>query len=210
MDYIKLEAVTKLNKNRTLLDNIDATIAEGEITTLEGANGSGKTMVLRAILGLIKVTGTVQIKGTTLNINDKYPVKAGILIETPSLIENFTAFQNMKLLAQLQENVIDDDIFDLLQIFDLQKNAHQKVKKFSLGMKQKIGILQAFMGDHPLIVLDEPTNALDEDSIEKLIEIIQSKKKLGTTFIIASHDKYFVDRISDNRLIVSGGKISEK
>jgi len=210
MDCIKLESVSKSIRGKKVIDDISLTIAAGSITTLEGINGSGKTMILKAILGLITTTGDIFINGEKITINAKLPVKAGILIENPSILNNLTAFQNLNLLAKLQDNVTPEDIRALLTRLELGDVIDNKVKDFSLGMKQKLGIAQAFLGNHPLIVLDEPTNALDAESIDRLIEMIKEMSQRGTTVLIASHDKYFLDMVSQQRIEVMRGTIREK
>ncbi len=173
MGLIELHQVAKTIKRRQLLHHVEASIERGSITTLEGINGSGKTLILKALLGLITVTGQVVVAGKTVSPQEAYPIKAGILIENPSLIDDFTAMKNLELLARLDPTIQPQQLDDLLTYFELTRFPTQKVRKFSLGMKQKLGIAEAFLGGYPLIVLDEPTNALDHDSIIKLIDLIQ-------------------------------------
>ncbi|KRK65796.1 ABC transporter, ATP-binding protein [Companilactobacillus tucceti DSM 20183] len=210
MSFIKLDAVSKQVKKQTLINNVTLKINKGDIATFEGINGSGKTLILKAILGLIKTNGTILINNQQINIQDTYPIRAGILIENPSLIEKLTAFQNLKLLAQLQDEISDDDIKELLTLLGLEENIHRKIKYFSLGMKQKVGIAQALLGNNELIVLDEPTNALDEESIDLLVRIIREFKSNQTTFLITSHDSNFINQVSTRPFVVRNGAINEK
>ncbi|MDF7638422.1 ATP-binding cassette domain-containing protein [Lactobacillus sp. ESL0791] len=210
MSFIELKQVGKIVKKRPLLHDINAQIDQNEITVLEGINGSGKTLILKAILGLIKVTGEVIVAGKQVKVEEPYPVKAGILIENPSLIGDLTAYQNMALLAKLDKSIKAGELNRLLDYFDLSSFPKQKVKKFSLGMKQKLGIAQALLGKYPLVVLDEPTNALDVKSVDKLINIITEYSHNGSTFIIASHDRDFIEQIATKRLIVEEGTISHE
>ncbi|RMC24358.1 MULTISPECIES: ATP-binding cassette domain-containing protein [unclassified Lactobacillus] len=208
MSFIELKQVGKVIKKQPLLHDINANIHQNSITVLEGINGSGKTLILKALLGLIKVTGSVLVNQQQVLPNKPFPVKAGILIEKPSLIEDFTAYKNLELLIKLDPSIPIGQINDLLQYFDLNRFPKQKVKKFSLGMKQKLGIAQAFLGEYPLIILDEPTNALDQKSILKLVDLIKSCNQRGTTFIIASHDLQFIDQVATSRLNVEEGTIT--
>lgn len=208
MSFIELKQVGKVVKKRALLHDINACIEQNSITTLEGINGSGKTLILKAILGLIKVTGSITVNGKLVKPEEPYPVKAGILIENPSLIEEFTAYQNLLLLAKLDSNIQIEEINYLLEYFDLSRFPKQKVKKFSLGMKQKLGIAQAFLGRYPLIVLDEPTNALDQESIAKLVKLIHKYQYDGLTFLIATHDSNFVEQVATKELSVQEGTIN--
>lgn len=211
MAYITLEHVSKTIKKIQLLQGISMQIEKGDIVALEGINGSGKTLIIRAILGLIKTTGEIKVNGQVIHVGEKYPVKAGILIENPSLIEEFTAFRNLKLLAELQDNVTDDAIISLLKEFDLPYEGKQKVKKFSLGMKQKLGIAQALLGSNELVILDEPTNALDQNSIHKLKAYIKKiNTQYNSTFVIASHDPQFIENLATKHFSVAGGVVCEK
>ena len=210
MSFIELNEVRKVVKRRPLLHDVSADIPEGSITVLEGINGSGKTLILKAILGLINTSGEVIVNGKKMKVQEPYPIKAGILIENPSLIEEFTAHKNLELLAKLDPDIQEKQINDLLTYFDLTRFPKQKVKKFSLGMKQKLGIAQAFLGAYPLIVLDEPTNALDHESIGKLIRLIDGYNRKGSTFVIASHDHEFVNKVATQKLYVQEGTINHE
>ena len=210
MNLIELKQVGKKVKGRSLLHDINANILENSIAVLEGINGSGKTLILKALLGLITVTGEVKVRGKKMKVQDPYPIKAGILIENPSLIEDFNAYKNLELLAKLDPNIQEKQITELLEYFDLTRFPKQKVKKFSLGMKQKLGIAQAFLGAYPLIVLDEPTNALDHESIAKLVKLITKYNRAGSTFVIASHDHEFVNKVATQKLYVQEGTINHE
>ncbi|MBC6369811.1 ATP-binding cassette domain-containing protein [Lactobacillus sp. ESL0261] len=210
MGFIELKHVGKIVKRRPLLHDVSADIPDGSITVLEGINGSGKTLILKAILGLINTSGKVIVNGKKMKVQEPYPIKAGILIENPSLIEEFTAYKNLDLLAKLDPDIQEKQINDLLAYFDLTRFPKQKVKKFSLGMKQKLGIAQAFLGAYPLIVLDEPTNALDHESIGKLIRLIDGYNHKGSTFVIASHDHEFVNKVATQKLYVQEGTINHE
>ncbi|MGQ5708950.1 ATP-binding cassette domain-containing protein [Lactobacillus sp. PSON] len=208
MSYIELKNVEKTTKRRKLLSNINLNIDKGEIATIQGINGSGKTLLLKAILGILKTTGEVKVADQIVTPKDKFPVKAGILIENPSVINEFSAYKNLDLLAKLDSNIKEKDFLELLGYFNLPD---EKVKNFSLGMKQKLGISQAFVGKYSLIILDEPTNALDDESIQKLVDLIKRyNQKYGTTFIIVSHDKDFVNEVSTKKLYIKEGQVYEK
>lgn len=208
---IELKNVTKIYHKKVLLSEINLNIPQSSITVIEGINGSGKTLLLKSILGLIRVQGDILINEEKVNPERPYPVKAGILIENPSLIEDFTARKNLELLAKLDPEIEEEQIEDLLNYFEINRFPKQKVKKFSLGMKQKLGIAQALLGQSPLVVLDEPTNALDYESIQNLIKIIKKyQTENGTTFLIASHDKEFIEKVATKRVYISEGKVIEK
>lgn len=210
MAFIKLKNVSKKVKNRLLLNNVSLSIPKGSIATLEGINGSGKTVLLKAILGLIKTSGEIYVTEKKVLPNERYPIKAGILIENPAVVETMSAYKNLELLKVLQDEVSNEDIYDILKEMNLEHTQDEKVKNFSLGMKQKLGIGQAMLGNHPLIILDEPTNALDRESLVKLISYIKRVNEKGTTFIIASHDHEFINEVTTKRFLMREGAIVEK
>lgn len=210
MAFIRLKNVSKKVKNRLLLNNVSLSIPKGSIATLEGINGSGKTVLLKAILGLIKTSGEIYVTEKKVLPNEKYPIKAGILIENPAVVETMSAYKNLELLKVLQDEVSNEDIDNVLKEMNLEHTQDEKVKNFSLGMKQKLGIGQAMLGNHPLIILDEPTNALDRESLVKLISYIKRVNEKGTTFIIASHDHEFINEVTTKRFLMREGAIVEK
>jgi len=207
MALIELENVSKTISGKKLLNEVSFSVEKGTITTLEGINGSGKTLILRAVLGLMKVSGKVIVAQTNVLVSGRYPVRAGVLIESPSLLTEFSALKNLQLIADLLGDVDDEAIKELLVQFDLPTDKKTKVKKFSLGMKQKLGIAQAMLGGCDLIVLDEPTNALDEESIAKLIVTIERLRANGSTFLITSHDRDFIEAITTRRIGVRDGAV---
>lgn len=210
MAFIRLKNVSKKVKNRLLLNNVSLSIPKGSIATLEGINGSGKTVLLKAILGLIKTSGEIYVTEKKVLPNEKYPIKAGILIENPAVVETMSAYKNLELLKVLQDEVSNEDIDNVLKEMNLEHTQDEKVKNFSLGMRQKLGIGQAMLGNHPLIILDEPTNALDRESLVKLISYIKRVNEKGTTFIIASHDHEFINEVATKRFLMREGAIVEK
>lgn len=207
---IEVKNISKKIRNQQILDQVSLTIKKQSIAVLEGINGSGKTMLLKAILGLIRTQGEILIEDQVVLPQKSYPVTAGILIENPSLVEHLTASKNIQLITDLQGSVDEKEYKHLFETFSLYNSKDKKVKNFSLGMKQKVGLIQAFIGCPNLIVLDEPTNALDSDSIESLVSLIHEYKEKGCTFIVATHDKNFAQSIADQYFQVREGKVYEK
>lgn len=209
MSYIEIKNYSKAIRGICVLDNINLSLEKGNIYGLVGKNGSGKTMLLKAICGLITSTdGEVSVDGKKVG-NGTYPESVGLVIGNIFLFEYMSAFKNLKMLNEISENKIsDDEIRTWLKNFDLNPHDKRSIKKYSLGMCQKVSLIQAFMNKPDLIILDEPTNALDEASIEYLKKIItEVNKNSKTTFIIASHDGQIIDDISDEIITMSGGKI---
>lgn len=209
MSYIEIKNYSKTIRGIGVLDNINLSLEKGNIYGLVGKNGSGKTMLLKAICGLITSTdGEASVDGKKVG-NGTYPESVGLVIGNIFLFEYMSAFKNLKMLNEMSANKIsDNEIRIWLKNFDLNPHDKRSIKKYSLGMCQKVSLIQAFMNKPDLIILDEPTNALDESSIEYLKKIItEVNKNSKTTFIIASHDSQVIDDISDKIIIMSGGKI---
>lgn len=204
---IKLIDVSKEHQRNQLLKNINLEIERGKVYGFKGRNGSGKTMLLRAILGLIKVDGQVMINNEPLKFGSKYPLKVGVFIEKPSIITEFTALKNLKLVAALKGITDINEMTKYLVELGLDYKDKRKVRKYSLGMKQKVGIAQMLMGEPELIVLDEPTNALDRKSIEKLVQILEKLKQQGCTILIASHQFEDIESVVDEVVHIEAGAL---
>ncbi|MCX2829661.1 ATP-binding cassette domain-containing protein [Bacillus pseudomycoides] len=208
MKYIEISHITKCLKKNTVLNDISLSLDKGNIHGFQGINGSGKTMLFRAILGLIKLDkGEIYINQKKLQTDEIFPVSAGVLIENPGFIEEFSAFKNLKLLASIQGPSNKESIDTVLEMVGLNPKDERKVKKYSLGMKQKLGIAQAILGSPELLILDEPTNALDEESVNKLCDLLLKYKLEGKTILVSSHDKDFLKRISDQIIKINQGQI---
>ncbi len=209
MSYIEIKDYTKCILSKIVLDHICLELEAGKIYGLVGKNGSGKTMLIRAVTGLITPnSGFVCVDGVRVGAG-VYPKSLGLVIENITMFEYLSAFQNLKMLNSISSKKIsDENIRAWLKKFDLDPKDRKPIKKYSLGMKQKVSIIQAFMNKPDLIILDEPTNSLDDQSIEILLNTIQEVNKCnGTTFIVASHDKDSIARISDGIIEMRCGKI---
>ena len=186
---IKITNVSKTIRGAKILDNINLELASGKVYGLKGKNGSGKTMLMRAICGLIRTEGTIEIDGKILGKDMSFPESIGVLIENPAFINNYTGFKNLKVLASIQNRIGDEDIRKALRQVQLDPDDKRTYRKYSLGMKQKLGIAAAFMENPDIIILDEPINALDEAAAKQIHEILDEQKKRGALIIIACHDK---------------------
>ena len=205
--YIKLENVSKKIKKATILDNISLTMEGGHVYGLKGKNGSGKTMLMRAICGLIN---TVDINGKVLGKDISFPESIGVLIENPAFVSNYTGFKNLKVLASIQNRIGESEIKNALEQVGLDPDDKRTFRKYSLGMKQKLGIAAAFMENPEIIILDEPINALDEAGARQVHEILEEHKKRGAIIIIACHDKEELEMLSDEIIEISEGRIVNK
>lgn len=211
MSEIKIEGLSKSIKGAMILDKVSITLTSGKIYGLRGKNGSGKTMLMRAISGLlIPDSGSVNINGKTLHKDISFPESIGILIENPSFLPQYTGFRNLKLLAGLTGNISDDEIRTALDRVGLDPEDRRTYRKYSLGMKQKLGIANAIMGEPDIIILDEPINALDEESVKKIKKVLLEIRDKGKLIIIACHDREELEYLSDIIYEIKDGSIVDR
>lgn len=211
MSEIIIENLSKTIKNNKILDNVNLTFESGHVYGLVGRNGSGKTMFLRAICGLIfPDSGKVIIDGKQLHKDISFPESCGIIIENTDLLPNFSAFDNLKMLSEIKNTANDNMIKSAIKSVGLDPDSKKKVKTFSLGMKQRLSIAQALFEDPDILLLDEPTNALDEDGVNDVRRILLEQKKKNKLIIIASHNKEDISLLSDTVISVSNGRFQRK
>ena len=178
MSEIIIENLSKTIKNNKILDNVNLTFESGHVYGLVGRNGSGKTMLLRAICGLIfPDSGKVIIDGKQLHKDISFPESCVIIIENTDILPNFSAFDNLKMLSEIKNTANDNMIKSAIKSVGLDPDSKKKVKTFSLGMKQRLSIAQALFEDPDILLLDEPTNALDEDGVNDVRRILLEQKK---------------------------------
>lgn len=205
---ISIEHVTKKIKDATVLKDICLEMKGGTVYGLQGKNGSGKTMLMRAISGLIRPTsGRIVINGEQLHKNISIPRSIGLLLENPSLLPEYDASQNLKLLAKMQGGVPEEEIRQLIRDVGLDDAGHKKVEKYSLGMKQKLGIAAAILGSPDIILLDEPINAIDGEGVEEIRSLILSLKNEKRIIIVACHDKEEMNLLADEIVHLRDGRI---
>ena len=208
---IQLQNVTKRIKENTVLDNVSYTFKSGFVYGLYGQNGSGKTMLLRAISGLINLdSGSIFIDGEKLHDKIEFPPETGIVIENMELLPECSAKRNLQMLAKIKNIADEKDIIFSLERVGLDPDSDKKVKKFSLEMKQRLNIAQAIFENQKIILLDEPTNALDEDAVQLIYKIIREEKSRGATIIVATHHKEDLKEVCDVILKIAEGKIVEE
>lgn len=208
--YLELENISKKIKNDVVLQNISLCMDTNRIYGIQGKNGCGKSMLMRVICGLVLPTaGSVKINGERLGEKVSFPPSAGVLIEHPGFVDSYSGLDNLKMLASIQQKVGEKEIEETLIRVGLKENMNKKYKKYSLGMKQKLGIAAAIMEKPDLIILDEPTNGLDEASEEILWQIIREEKERGALLLIACHDREMLENIADEVWIMDRGRIKE-
>ena len=205
---LKIVNVKKVINKKVILDSIDLKLQGGRIYGIRGKNGSGKTMLFRMISGLIFPTeGKVIIDGKELGKDISFPDSIGALIENPGYIPDYSGFKNLKLIAGIKNIVGDEKIKDMMRSLGLDPESKKKVKKYSLGMKQKLGLAMALMEDPDLILLDEPMNGLDEGTVKVVYDILEKHKERGALIMIASHDKEDLDMLSDEIYVMKEGRL---
>lgn len=199
MSYLELHGVTKEIRKNQVLRNISLTIERGTVTGFRGVNGSGKTMLLRIISGLIHPTaGSVTIDGRLLGKEIEFPPSMGLLIENPAFLEQYDALENLRILNSISARKISDkELRGLVERVGLGQANGKKYRKYSLGMKQRLGLAAAVLGEPDLVLLDEPTNALDVEGIEMLRGLIGQERRRGAAVVVACHDTAFLDSVAD-------------
>jgi len=205
---ITIKDLTKTIKNATVLEGVSLTFEKGKIYGLRGKNGSGKTMLMRAICGLIRPTsGTIEIDGEFLDKDISFPRNVGALIETPSFISGYSGFKNLKTIASIKNTVSDVQIKECIERVGLNPEDKKKYRKYSLGMKQRLGIACAIMENPEIIILDEPINALDEKGVLLVREILMERKN-DAIVIIACHDKEELELLADEIFSMEAGRVT--
>lgn len=207
MNNIRINNVSKNIKGTFVLKDINLNFQSGIIYGLCGCNGSGKTMLMRMISGLIRPTvGEVYINDKLLHKDIDYPSEIGVLIETPNFWKNLTGFEVLKLLANIKNIIDETEIRETMLRVGLDPDDKRTIKKYSLGMRQKLGIAQAIMERPTIILLDEPTNALDKESVSNIRKIIKEEAARGAIVILASHNTMDLD-ICDKLIELEGGGV---
>ena len=205
---IVVKDFTKKLSHNYVLDDINLELESGKIYGFVGKNGSGKTMLMRAICGLILPTsGYVEIDGKALGKDISFPDSVGALIENPGFISGYSGFRNLKVLAQIKNKISNDKIIETIKSVGLDPQDKKSYGKYSLGMKQKLGIAAAIMEEPELLILDEPFNGLDEDSVDRVRDIILNYKNENNLIILSCHDKQEIEKLCDEIVEIKTGKI---
>ncbi|MBQ6030792.1 MAG: ATP-binding cassette domain-containing protein [Oscillospiraceae bacterium] len=195
---IILENVSKTFHDKTVLQKTDLTVESGTITGFVGRNGSGKTVLLKLICGLmLPTTGTVTVDGVQVGRDRDFAPEAGVLIETPSFINYESGLRNLRALAAIRRKISVEQVKDAICLVGLDPEDKKRVGKYSLGMRQRLGIAQAIMEDPSLIILDEPMNGLDKEGVEEMRVLFSNLRGEGKTILLASHSAEDVDLLCD-------------
>ena len=210
MTEIAIQNLSKTIKGNAVIQDISMNLKSGVIYGFKGINGSGKTMLMRLICGLIRPTeGEIRINGKTLGKDLSFPESIGVFLENPAFLDSYSGFQNLKILASIKSVATDEDIRATLSRVGLSPNDKKKYRKYSLGMKQRLGIAAAIMEKPDIVILDEPANSLDADGVTLVKQIVQEEKVRGALVILSCHDGELLKNLSDEIFLLECGHLVE-
>lgn len=195
---LEIKNLSKKFKDVYVLKDINLTFESGKIYGFTGRNGSGKSVLLKIICGFYTPsTGEVLLNNYNYILNNDFPKSTRCLIEKPNFLPDLTGYENLKLLASIENKIGDKEIMDTIEKLNLKEEINKKYSKYSLGTKQKLGIAQVLMEDPELIVLDEPLNGIENDTAKEVRKILNEEKKKDKIIIVASHIKEDIDTLAD-------------
>ena len=211
METIKIENASKKIKDTVIYENIDMVCESGSIVGLIGKNGAGKTMLLKSICGLTDYTGgEISVLGKKIGKDVEMPDSIGVIIEVPGFLPNLSGYKNLKYLADIKGKIGKDRIFEVIRQVGLDPESKKHVGKYSLGMRQRLGIAQALMEDPEILLLDEPMNGLDNKGVADVKEILKDLRKKNKTIILASHHMEDIDELCDKVVVMDSGTIIDR
>lgn len=207
---LEIQNLNKSYRRRKIIDNLNMSVYKGDIYGFLGANGEGKTTTIRMITSLIKAdSGDIIINGkSVINCKNEAIRNIGAMVEAPKFYENMSGYENLELMAKIMSGISDRDIQNVLDLVGLKDRGRDKFKEYSMGMKQRLGIANALLGDPELIILDEPSNGLDPYGMKEINNLIVSLvKRCDKTFIISSHLLHEMEGICNRIGILHSGKL---
>ncbi|MDE8136672.1 ATP-binding cassette domain-containing protein [Erysipelothrix rhusiopathiae] len=205
---IKIRNVSKRFKNLEIFEDVSLELSQGKIVGLVGENGSGKSVLMKMLCGYSKPTsGSINVYGETLGVNRDFPSSVGVLINDSRFIKNYTGMENLEYLINIRKQTDKTFLNELIRIFDMERNIYKRYKSYSLGMKQKLRIIQAFMEQPNLVLLDEPFNALDKRSTMVLVDLIKRYINEDRIIIFTSHDYQHIEQLADTVLTIQDKNI---
>ena len=207
-NVINVQAATKQYGEATVLDDVSFTIESGKIYGIIGRNGSGKTILFKCMCGFIPLTsGVITINGKQIGKDIDVPDNIGIIIETPGFLPGYSGLNNLKFLAKIKNNITLKEIIRCIEAVGLDPMSKKTVSKYSMGMRQRLGIAQAIMEDPDLLILDEPMNGLDNDGVKDMRKLFLSLKEQGKTLLIASHSREDIEVLCDHVYEMDKGRL---
>lgn len=205
---LTVENLCKKIKDRVILDNINLNLESGNVYGFVGRNGSGKTMLFRAVSGLINIdSGKVMLDEKELHKDMQVLLDMGIILENAGLYSEFTGRKNLQILAGIRKKITPEEVDKAIERVGLDPDDRRTYRKYSLGMKQRIVLAQAIMEHPSILFLDEPTNALDEDGVNRIRRIVAEEKERGSIVLLASHNKEDIEMLADKVYYMVDGRI---
>ncbi len=209
MNIIEIKNLTLKFKEAVILDNINADFEAGKVHGLIGRNGSGKTMLMKCICGIVPYkTGMISVNGMIVGKDIDVPQSVGVIIETPGFLPNYSAVNNLKFIAKIKSMIGKREICDAIKRVGLNPDDKKPVGKYSLGMRQRLGLAQAIMENPDLLILDEPMNGLDKDGVIDMRKYLLDLKTQGKTLLIASHSAEDIDVLCDTVCEMDNGTLT--
>lgn len=207
---IMIQNVTKEFKKQVVLKDISINFNRGKIYGIIGRNGSGKTVLLKCICGLLLPSGgTVKVNNQIIGKDVDFPENIGFIIENPGFLQNYSGRKNLKYLASIRKKIYDETIAKFMKLVGLNPDDKKAVGKYSLGMRQRLGIAQALMEDPDIIILDEPMNALDSVGVDEMRDVILKMREQGKLIIIASHIREDIEVLCDEVYEMNAGTLKK-
>lgn len=206
---IEVKHASKKIKEVQILTDVNLNIQKGEICGIIGRNGSGKTVLLKSICGFMLLTeGEILQNGKRIGTDTEFIEDAGFIIENPSFLPMKSGYKNLKYLASIRNLADEKRIRECLELVGLAEDADKAVGKYSMGMRQRLGIAQAIMEDPSIIILDEPMNGLDNQGVEEMRNLFLKLKEEGKTFLIVSHNREDIEMLCDHVYMMDHGILS--
>lgn len=197
-NIIEIKKLVKKFGDTTVLNNINVSFSSGNVHGLIGRNGSGKTMLLKCICGMIPTSsGSIKVSGKLIGKDIDIPDNIGVIIETPGFLPEYNAYNNLRFLADIHGGITKDEIENAIKQVGLDPKDKKRVGKYSLGMRQRLGLAQAIMENPEILILDEPMNGLDKDGVSDMRNYLLQLKRQGKTIIIASHSAEDIEILCD-------------
>ena len=206
---IEIENVSLMIGHTQILQNINLVFEKGMIHGLIGRNGSGKTMLMKCICGFVRVSeGIIRVSGSVIGKDIDYPKDTGIIIEHPGFIPYYSGYKNLRILGSLKKEVDSEKICEVMHYVGLDASLKRHVNKYSLGMRQRLGLAQAIMEEPSLLILDEPFNGLDKEGVVEMRKYLFGIKEKGTTILLSSHSEEDIRILCDDVVEMDNGRVS--
>lgn len=207
---IQIEQVSKSFQERKVLKNISCELNWGQVYGIVGNNGSGKTVLMKCICGLLPYDeGSIRVNGKKIGKDVDFPEDMGMIIESPGFLPGMTGIKNLKILAAVNHRIQESQIRETMRVVGLDPNLKQPVGKYSLGMRQRLGIAQAIMEKPEILILDEPMNGLDKHGVKEIREVLLQMKEENRVILLSSHNPKDIDYLCDVVFEMDGGYLQE-